>query len=69
MIDELLPLHDVKVLAKLPERVKSVTCVPNGEKLAFEQKDDSIEFVLPKLECHQMIELKLHETLNRNASV
>lgn len=59
VIDELLPLHEVKVSAKLSAKVASVTCVPDGDKLEFEQKEGRLEFVLPKLECHQMIELKL----------
>ncbi len=58
VIDELLPLHDIKVSINISDKIKAVTCVPDGKKLDFEQKDGNIEFVLPKLECHQMIELK-----------
>ena len=59
IIDELLPLYNVKVSVKVPVRVKDVYCVPQGEKLEFSKTGDCIEFALAKLECRQMIELKL----------
>lgn len=59
VIDELLPLHDVRVAVQTPGTITSVACVPDGKALDFIQKDGHIEFVLPKLECHQMIEINL----------
>ena len=57
VIDELLPLYDVKVSMMLSEKIKSVICVPSGDKLIFEQSNNEIRLVLPRLECHQMIQL------------
>ncbi len=58
VIDEILPLHDVNVTVRVPHAVASVTCVPDGKALNFTQEDGCVRFVLPKLECHQMIELR-----------
>ncbi|OHB47780.1 MAG: hypothetical protein A2Y10_13310 [Planctomycetes bacterium GWF2_41_51] len=57
VIDDLLPLYDLKVSLSIPEKIKSVICVPESSKLEFSQKADCVEFVLPKLQCHQMIEI------------
>ncbi len=58
VIDELLPLYDVNVSLSVQGKIESVKCVPDGDELEFSQKADYIEFVLPKLQCHQMIEIK-----------
>ncbi|MEN7972722.1 MAG: alpha-amylase family protein [Verrucomicrobiota bacterium] len=58
VIDELLPLHDVNVSLSLPEKVESIKCVPDGTDLEFVQNGSTVEFTLPKLLCHQMIELR-----------
>lgn len=58
VIDELLPLCDIKVSMSIEEKVKSVKCVPEDCELVFTQNNNCVEFVLSKLQCHQMIELK-----------
>jgi hypothetical protein len=58
IIEEFLPLYDIKVSLKIPEKIKSVTCVPKGHRLGFSTNGDRVEFVLPEFRCHQMIELK-----------
>lgn len=58
VIDELLPLHDIPVSVSLPQPVQNVRCVPEGDVLAFNQKEGRVTFTLPRLECHQMIELQ-----------
>lgn len=57
VIDELLPLYGVNVCMRISEEIKSVKTVPQNKSLKFTLKDGCINFVLPKLECHQMIEL------------
>lgn len=57
VIDELLPLYDVNISVRAPSIVKNVVCVTSGENIEFVQKDNYINFVLPKLQCHQMIEI------------
>ena len=58
VIEDVIPLHDVKVSVRAEGAVSAVTCVPQGEDLAFESRDGRVEFVLPKLVGHQIIELR-----------
>jgi len=59
VIEEILPLYGIQVSVVVSGKIKSVICVPDKSELEFCQVDDHVEFVLPKLQCHQMIELKL----------
>lgn len=61
IIDELLPLHDVRVSLSLPEKVESIKCVPDGSELGFVQKDGRVEFTLSRLVCHQMVEIEYED--------
>ena len=56
-IEDVIPLYDLGVSVRADSPVTSVTCVPQGETLEFTEKDGRINFILPKLEGHQMIEL------------
>ena len=56
VIEDIIPLFEVKISVRVPKKVKEVVCVPEGKALKFEQKD-RVEFVLPKLTGHQMIAL------------
>lgn len=58
VIDELIPLHNITVKVNSPLKITDVVCVPQNEKLKFEQKEGIIKFTLPGFQCHQMIELK-----------
>ena len=57
VIKDVIPLHDLAVSGKAPRTIKKVRCVPERQSLAFEQRDGRVEFVLPRLEGHQMIEM------------
>ena len=56
VIEELLPLANVKVSVKPPRPVRSVRFVPQGEAVPFVEKNGRIEFTVPELLCHQMVE-------------
>ena len=56
VIEELLPLEDVRVSVKVPHAVRSVRFVPQGEAVPYEMKEGRIEFTVPRLLCHQMVE-------------
>ena len=47
-------LYDIEVSVRAPEAVQSVTCVPAGEGLPFEQKDGYVTVTVPVSEGHQM---------------
>ena len=57
VIEDVIPLHDLRVSVRAGEGVKAVKCVPEGEPLDFEHKRGRVEFVLPKLVGHQMVEV------------
>jgi hypothetical protein len=57
VIEDVIPLYDVKVSIRVGKKVGRVACVPGGDALHFEQKGDRVEFVVPRIEGHQMVEL------------
>lgn len=57
VIENVIPLHDVTISIRAPQRVVSVRCVPSGELISFQERDGRIEFVVPKIDGHQMVEL------------
>lgn len=57
VIEELNSLYDVKISIKPPFPVKRLRLVPQGTEQEFEMVDGRIEFLLPELTCHQMVEL------------
>jgi len=57
VVEEAIPVYDVAVSVSVPRPVRSVRLVPEGGDLAFGKRDGRVEFVLPKLNGHQMIEV------------
>lgn len=58
VIEDLLPLDDIEVSLKLEQKVRSVTLQPEGHPLDFKMVDGRINFVVPKVLCHQIVCLK-----------
>ena len=57
VIEDVIPLHELTVSVNLEEQIKSVKCVPENTPIHFKEVDGRIEFTLPKLNGHQMIEI------------
>ncbi len=57
IVEDFVPLHQVKCRVQLPKAVKAARLVPGGETIAFTQHPGAVEFVVPRVECHQMVEL------------
>lgn len=55
IIEDIIPLYDVKVKACLPYEAKRVYLAPQGTDLDFKQENGELSFTVPKLECHQMV--------------
>ncbi len=55
IIEDVIPLYDVRVAIRAPRPVQSVTCVPQMEELEFESGHGYVEFVVPRIEGHQMV--------------
>ena len=58
VIEDIVPLQNVAVSLRLPRRVVGVFTAPQGQELAFVQEGKRLLFIVPRLECHQMIALK-----------
>ncbi|HVR69634.1 MAG TPA: alpha-amylase family protein [Vicinamibacteria bacterium] len=58
VIEDVIPLFDLDLDLRAPERVTEVTAVPQGRRLAFQQRAGRIWFRLPRLDGHQMIAVR-----------
>ncbi len=56
-IEDVIPLHDVAVSVRTPQPVCSVRLVPDGATLPFTTRAGRVEFTVPRLNGHQMVEL------------
>jgi len=59
VIEDVIPVADVKLRVKTPRAAKSVVCVPENKSLEFKQEGAYTAFTLPKLTGHQMISIEL----------
>lgn len=57
VIEDLVPLYNVEMTVKLPEKITDVYLAPQGLDIPFKQVDEGITFVVPKVNCHQMLVL------------
>jgi len=57
IIEDIVPLYDVKCFVRLHENVHSVRLAPDGAELGFSHDGEMLCFTVPKVDCHQMIEL------------
>ncbi|TXK83883.1 alpha-amylase family protein [Paenibacillus sp. N3.4] len=56
IIEDILPLYNIQVFLLLQDRtVKQVYLAPQMTPIAFKQNDKGIKYVVPELECHQMV--------------
>ena len=56
IIEELIPLYRVRFSIKLLSRIQSVRTVPDGRELSFSQTGNRVEFEVPEILGHQMVE-------------
>ena len=57
VIEDVLPLHGVAVSLRTPSPASAVRCVPDGQALPFSEQNGRLNFTLPKLEGHQIVEI------------
>jgi hypothetical protein len=55
IIEDVIPIFDVQVSLRTPRAARSVTCVPGGESVPFRETDGRLEFVVPRVNGHQMV--------------
>ena len=58
VIEDVVPLHDVRVSMKAVHDVNKVSLAPGGEEIPFEATKGRIHFTLPKLELNQSVVLE-----------
>ncbi len=61
IIEDVIPIYDIPVSVCTDNAIQSVTLVPAGDALEFGAVDGRIEFTVPKVNGHQMIELSYTE--------
>lgn len=59
VIEDIVPIYDVRVRVKIPEKVKKIYLAPQMEDVQFKQNGTTVEYCLHKLECHQMVVLDI----------
>ncbi len=57
IIEDVIPLHDIKLSIKPDRNVKSVMLVPQMQTLVYNTLDERIEILVPEIKGHQMIEI------------
>jgi hypothetical protein len=57
VLEDVIPLFDVRVSVKAPRTIAHVISVPDGQVLDHTRVDGRTEFTLPRLDGHQMIAL------------
>jgi hypothetical protein len=57
IIEDKIPLNQIELSVKATKKVSSVRCVPQNTSLSFEVIDGRVNFTLPLLDGHQMVEI------------
>ncbi len=58
IIEDTVPLYNVKCAVKCDKKPSSITLVPQGKELEFVYGNGKAEFIVPEVNIHQMIEIK-----------
>ena len=58
VIEDVIPVHNIEVTARVGQPVSSVKLVPGGEALEFVSEAGAVKFTVPTVNGHAMIELK-----------
>lgn len=55
VIEDIQPIYNIKMQLTLNNKIKKVSMAPSLEELTYEIKEDQLSFVIPKVDCHQMV--------------
>ncbi len=58
IIEDVIPLYHVELSLLCEQEPKGIRTVPEGDEIAFSRKDNRVEFTLPSLRGHQMVEVQ-----------
>ncbi len=55
IIDDIMPIYNIPVKVNIKEKVKRVYSPVENTDYAFTQNDDSVEFTIDKIHCHNVV--------------
>lgn len=55
VIEDIIPIYDVKVSVRIHEKVKRVYLAPELREIPFTQLEDTVSYIVDRLECHQIV--------------
>ncbi|MFP3153490.1 beta-galactosidase trimerization domain-containing protein [Lachnospiraceae bacterium ZAX-1] len=55
VIEDIVPLYNKSVILRIQEKVNRVYLAPQMEDIEFREVDSGIEYLIPKVNCHQMV--------------
>lgn len=61
IIEDIFPLHNVKITLSVPEKITKIYLPLRNKYLSFTYSDDKCSFVLDMLDCHETIVAKYEE--------
>ena len=54
IVENVLPVYDIKIRVKADQKPGSVELMPEGEKLKFEYNNGYVDFTIPKLHIYSI---------------
>jgi hypothetical protein len=58
IIEDVIPLYDVGVSLRVDQDVAGVTLVPQNMVVDFTVEEGRVDFTVPKIDGHQMVEIQ-----------
>ena len=58
IVEDIIPLYHVEVSVKCPRLILKVRLVPQQDEIPFTQENERVQFSVPRLDGHQMIEIQ-----------
>jgi hypothetical protein len=55
LIEDLVPLYDIPLEFRVPERIAGAYLAPGGQALEMTESDGVVSLTVPKVECHQAV--------------
>ncbi len=60
VIEDTVPLYNVKCSIKCEEEPKKISLIPSGNELSFDFINGRAEFIVPEVNIHQMVEISFN---------
>lgn len=55
VIEDIIPLYNVELIVKIPQKINQVYSAPSIQKLNFTQNEEFVKVLVPIIDCHTMI--------------